>query len=218
MNFDVAYAWSILPNLLNGALVTIQVTFLGITVATFGGLALALAKLSGSKLLATAVLAYVEFFRLTPFLVQLFFLFYVLPRYGISLDGFTCGVIGLGLYYAAYTSEAFRSAIESVSRGQWEAAIALNFSRKATWWRIILPQTPAIVVPILANYSIAMFKESALLATITVNELLWSGLHEGSLTFRYFEAITLVGIIFLVLSISASFGAKSIERHFEQHR
>jgi polar amino acid transport system permease protein len=218
MNFDFHYAWSILPALLDGVVVTVEATFGGMVIAIAGGLMLAIARRSRMPVLSAAAISYIEFFRLTPLLVQLFFIFYVLPSYGIRLDGFTCGVIGLGLYYSAYTSEVFRAAIDSIPRGQWEAAVALNYSRGATWKRIILPQTPPIVVPVLANYTIGMFKESALLATITVNELLGSALKEASVTFRYLETITLVGLLYGLMSIAASLAAQNVERYFARHR
>lgn len=218
MDFDFHYAWSILPALLDGVAVTLEATCGGMAIAILGGLTLAIARLSRSPILSAAAISYMEFFRLTPLLVQLFFIFYVLPSYGIRLSGFTCGVIGLGLYYSAYTSEVFRAAIESIPRGQWEAATALNYSRGATWQRIILPQTPPIVVPVLANYTIGMFKESALLATITVNELLGSALKEASVTFRYLETITLVGLLYCVMSVASSIAAQNLERYFARQR
>ncbi|HZP75030.1 MAG TPA: ectoine/hydroxyectoine ABC transporter permease subunit EhuD [Pseudolabrys sp.] len=218
MNFDFHYAWSIVPALLEGVVVTLEATLTGMVIAIAGGLTLAIARLSRAPALSGVAISYIEFFRLTPLLVQLFFIFYVLPSYGIRLSGFTCGVIGLGLYYSAYMSEVFRAAIESIPRGQWEAATALSYSRSAIWKRIILPQTPPIVIPILANYTIGMFKESALLATITVNELLGSALKEASVTFRYLETITLVGLLYGMMSIAASLAAQNLERYFARHR
>ena len=218
MNFDVAYALKILPALLDGVVVTIEATLAGMTLAVVGGLMLAITRRSPSRVLSRIAICYVEFFRLTPLLVQLFFLFYVLPQFGVRLSGLVTGIIGLGLYFSAYTSEVFRAAIESIPRGQWEAATALNYSPAATWQRIILPQTPPIVVPILANYTIGMFKETALLATITANELLGSALHEASNTFRYLESITLVGLLFLIMSMTASIGAQVLESYFERRR
>jgi len=218
MTFDFGYALRILPTLLDGVVVTIEATISGMTLAIIGGLILAIACLSSSRVLSKIAICYVEFFRLTPLLVQLFFLFYVLPHFGVRLSGLATGIIGLGLYFSSYTSEVFRAAIESIPRGQWEAALALNYSSAATWHRIILPQTPPIVVPVLANYTIGMFKETALLATITVNELLGSALHEASNTFRYLETITLVGVLFLIMSMTASIGAQLLERYFERRR
>jgi polar amino acid transport system permease protein len=218
MHFNVAYALKILPTLLDGVVVTIEATICGMSLAIVGGLVLAIVRRSASRILSGIAAAYVEFFRLTPLLVQLFFLFYVLPQFGIRASGLVTGIVGLGLYFSAYTSEVFRAAIDSIPRGQWEAAIALNYSPAATWRRVILPQTPPIVVPVLANYTIGMFKETALLATITANELLGSALHEASNTFRYLETITLVGLLFLVMSMMASIGAQVLERYFERRR
>ena len=100
---------------------------------------------------------------MTPLLVQLFFMFFVLPRYGLRLPAFTVGVIALGLHYGAYNSEVYRAGIDAIGKGQWEASIALNFSPLDTWRRIILPQAIPPMYPALGNYFVAMFKESALL-------------------------------------------------------
>ena len=130
-------------------------------------------------------------------MTQLFFLFYILPGYGLTLDALTTGVLALGLHYSSYTAEVYRSGIQGVPRGQWEAATALNFSPVQTWRRVILPQAIPPVIPALGNYLIGMFKDTPLLATITVLELLGTALTEAGRTFRYLEPITLVGLIFL---------------------
>lgn len=200
MTFNIDYAISLLPKLLNGVVVTLQATLFGTILGIVLGLALAIAHMTGPRWLKAILTAYVEFIRTTPLLVQLFFLFYVLPEFGIIMSGLITGIIGLGMHKAAYNAEAFRAGIESVPRGQWEAARALNFSPVYTWRRIIIPQTLPIVVPMISNYTIVMLKESALLSTITVRELMGTAMSEAALTYRYLESITLVGIFYTVLT------------------
>jgi len=146
----------------------------------------------------------VELVRSTPLLVQLYFVFYVFPEAGVVLSPLVAGVLGLGLHYSAYTAEVYRSGIDAVPRGQWEAATALNLSRGQTFWRIVLPQAIPPVIPALGNRLIAIFKDTPLLAVITVNELLQQAKLLGAESFRYLEPLTLVGAIFLVLSLASS--------------
>ena len=178
------------------------------------GLLLALARRSQSWLLSKPSSFIVEFIRTTPLLAQLFFLFYVLPRYGFRLPAFTVGVIGLGLHYGAYTSEVFRAGINAILRGQWEAAIALNFSHRHTWTRIILPQAIPPMIPALGNYFIAMFKETPLLSAITVVEMFQQAKIISSTTFRTLEPFTMVGILFFILSYPSALLIRRLEVRF----
>lgn len=211
MTFDVGYALEILPRLLAATVVTIEATFGGMAVALVGGLILAMMRMSGSRVLSAVAVGFTEFVRGTPLLIQLFFLFYVLPLYGFQAGALVTGIIGLGIHYSAYTAEVYRAGVESVGRGQWEAAVALNFSTAHTWWRIVLPQAIPPVIPVLGNYLIGMFKETPLLATITVLELLGTAQVEAATTYRYFEPYTLVGLIFLALSYPSALLIKRLE-------
>lgn len=211
MMFDAGYALEILPRLLQATVVTVAATIGGMAVALVGGLLLALLRLSGSRVLGAIAVGITEFVRGTPLLIQLFFLFYILPLYGFRADPLFTGIIGLGIHYSAYTAEVYRAGVESVARGQWEAAIALNLSTAQTWRRIVLPQAIPPVIPVLGNYLIGMFKETPLLATITVLELLGTAQAEAATTFRYFEPYTLVGIIFLALSYPSARLVKRLE-------
>ena len=127
------------------------------------------------------------------------------------MSPFATGALGLGLHYAAYCSEVYRAGIESVPRTQWEAATALSIGRGVTWRRIILPQAIARVVPALGNYLVAMFKDTPLLSAITVVELLQAAKIAGSETFRYVEPLTLVGILYLLLSLVSAAGIRALE-------
>ncbi len=214
MLFDWEFALSILPVLLEGLVVTIQATFLGFTLAAVIGLLIALARRSKNKWLSWPVGAVTEFIRDTPLLVQLFFFFYVLPRYGLRLPPFMLGALALGLHYGTYTSEVYRAGIEAVSRGQWEAAVALNFTPARTWTRIILPQAIPPMIPALGNYLNAMFKETPQLAAITVVELLLTARVIGTRTFRFMEPITMVGLLFFLISYPTSLLIHHLEVRF----
>jgi polar amino acid transport system permease protein len=211
MIFNVEYALEILPNLLRGAVVTVQATLGGMAFALVGGLLLAIMRMSPIRILRVAATAIVEFVRSTPLLIQLFFVFYVLPRFGFSLSPFVAGVLALGIHYSSYTSEVYRAGIQAVPRGQWEAAAALNLSPARTWTRAILPQAIPPIIPVLGNYLIAMFKDTPILFTISVHELFFEALAEAGRTYRYFEPITLVGLIFLVLSLGSAFAIRQLE-------
>jgi polar amino acid transport system permease protein len=127
------------------------------------------------------------------------------------LSPFTAGVIGLGLHYSTYISEVYRSGIESISRGQWEASIALNFSKARTWISIILPQAIPPVLPMFGNYFIVLFKETPLLSAITVVELMSTAKMIGSESFRYLEPFTIVGLLFFLMGYPGSLLVKYLD-------
>jgi len=212
MLWDWGYAIDILPELLRGLLVTVQATLLGSAVAYALGLVFALVRRSRIPVLSQAVWLLVEFVRSTPLLVQLFFLYFVLPDLGIRFDAFTTGVIGLGLHYACYTAEVYRAGIEAVPKGQWEACTALSLPRSRVWAGVILPQAVPRVLPALGNYMISMFKETPLLLAISVLELVGAAREAGSDTFRYIEPFTLAGIFFLLVSYPAGVLVRRLER------
>ncbi len=211
MIFDWGYAWDIAPRLAEGLVVTLQATVLGMAVALTLGLVLALARRSRHRLLAWPTSALVEFVRSTPLLVQIYFLFYILPDAGLRLSPLATGVLALGLHYAAYCSEVYRAGLEAVPKGQWEAAVALNLSHWRTMKDIIIPQAIPPVVPALGNYLVAMFKDTPLLSAITVLELLQAAKLVGSETFRYVEPLTLVGGLFLILSLVSAAAIRWVE-------
>ncbi len=216
--FDVSYAISLLPVLARGFLVTLEATCLGITLALVLGLVLALARRQRVVWLSRLTGFLVELVRSTPLLVQLYFLFFVLPSIGLVLSPLATGVIALGVHYAAYTSEVYRAGIDAVPRGQWEAASVLRFSRARTFTSIILPQAIPPMLPALGNYAIAMFKDTPLLSAITVIEIVQTAQVAGSRSFRYLEAFTLVGVFFLLASIVAAGGVSAMEKHLARQR
>lgn len=214
--WDWNYAWEILPELLRVLPITVAATLVGFLAACALGLPLALARRARSKTLSYAAAAWVEFIRSTPLLVQLFVLFYALPLYGISFSPFVTGVLGLGLHYSTYMSEVYRSGIDAVPKGQWEASRALNFNRWQTWGKVILPQAIPPVIPVMGNYLITMFKETPVLSAITLVELLQTAKAIGSGSFKYLEAFTLVGLLFLLLSYPSSLLVGKLEKQFQR--
>jgi polar amino acid transport system permease protein len=211
MIFDVDYAARILPDLLEGTAVTLIATLVGMALALTLGLFVAIARRSSVGAVSWAAATYTEVIRDTPFLIQLFFLFYVLPGLGVTLTPEVTGVVGLGVYYSSYLAEVYRAGIEGVPEGQWDAALALHFSRRRTWIGIILPQAFRRSLPALGNYLLSMFKDTPLLSVIGVRELLGSALHEAGVTFRYLEPVTLVGLIFLGLSLPFGYLVRRLE-------
>ncbi|CAM4099976.1 ectoine/hydroxyectoine ABC transporter permease subunit EhuD [Bordetella muralis] len=209
--FDWAFAWEILPALGSALIITIQATVLGMALAIVLGLVLAMLRRMRSRWISVPVAVLIEFVRSTPLLVQMYFLFYVLPQSGLQLSPLVTGILALGLHYAAYCAEVYRAGIESVPRGQVEAATALNLSPWRTAVGVVLPQAIPPVVPALGNYLVAMFKDTPLLSAITVVELLQQSKIIGSATFRYTEPLTLVGVLFLLLSLIAAWGVRRLE-------
>jgi len=214
MEWDWNFVWKILPTLGQGVVVTIQATILGTIVAMIVGMIFAVLRRSENRLIGRTIGFFVEFVRGTPLLVQLYFLFYILPDAGILLSPLVAGVIGLGLHYGTYTAEVYRTGIDNISRGQWEAAKAVNLNKRQTWMHIIIPQAVPPMIPALANYFIAMFKETPLLSAITVVELMNQARSVANFNYRYVEPMTLVGVFFLIISIPAVIILRKLERRY----
>ena len=212
MFWDWNYTFEILPMLAHASVITIQATILGFILAAVLGLVFAILRMSRNRVINGATTAVVEFIRSTPLLIQIFFIYFVLPEFGIVLDAFLAGTLALGLHYATYCSEVYRAGIEGIPRGQWEAATALNLSPVITFRDIIIPQAVPPVIPALGNYLVALFKETPLLSGIAVLELMQTAKILGSQSFRYLEPITLVGVFFLVFSLIASAANRYAER------
>lgn len=215
--FDWAFALEILPTLGSALVITIQATVLGMLVAVTLGLVLAMLRRSRLRIVSLPTAFVIEFVRSTPLLVQMYFLFYVLPLTGAKMSPLTTGIVALGVHYATYCAEVYRAGIEAVPRGQWEAATALNMSRWRTAVGVVLPQAIPPVVPALGNYLVAMFKDTPLLSAITVVELLQQSKMIGSATFRYTEPLTLVGLLFLALSLMAAWGVRGLEARLQRY-
>ncbi|AUC12279.1 MULTISPECIES: ectoine/hydroxyectoine ABC transporter permease subunit EhuD [Hyphomicrobiales] len=208
----LTYTTSILPIILIGLTVTLKAAAAGFAIALVLGLVFALLRRSQVKMISWPTALVVEFLRDTPLLVQLFFLYYVLPDFGIVLPAFLTGALALGLQYAAYTSEVYRGGIEAIHHGQWEAATALNLTRMQTYRDIIIPQAIPRIVPAMGNYLVAMIKETPVLSVVTVLEMMGLANMIGERTFEYLVPLTLVGLIFLLLTIICSAGLSRLQR------
>ena len=211
LSSPLAFALSILPILGIGLIVTIEATVLGFLVALALGLVLALLRRAHTRLIAWPTAVAIEFIRDTPLLVQLYFLYFVLPNYGITLPAFLTGAIALVVQYSAYTSEVYRAGLDAIRRGQWEASIALNLGRIRIYRDVIVPQAIPRIVPALGNYLVSMMKDTPILSTITVVEMLDLAKVIGDRTFRYLVPLSLVGAIFLLLTIVCSVAIRWIE-------
>jgi polar amino acid transport system permease protein len=214
MIWDNNFALSVLPVLLQGLWTTVHITVMGTLLAAGLGLVFAVLRRLAIPVLSRVVSFLVVFVRGTPLLVQAYVAFFVLPAYGISFDALTTGIVVIGVNYSAYMAEVYRSGIQGVPTGQWEAATALSLPGSRTWGRIILPQAIRTVVPMLGNYLIQMFKDSAVLSAITVVELMATAQAIGSSSFRYLEPLTLAALLFLAVSYPASRLVNRLERRY----
>jgi polar amino acid transport system permease protein len=209
--WDWSFTLEILPILAKAAIISIEATLIGFVLAAVLGLVLALLRIA-FPWTAWPISVLVELIRSTPLLIQIFFLYFVFPSFGLTLDAFTAGVLALGIHYAAYCSEVYRAGFDNIHRGQWEASTALNLSAWTTFKDIIIPQAIPPIVPALGNYLVALFKETPLLSAIAVLELMQTAKIIGSETFRYNEPITLVGIFFLIMSLVSATFIRAAER------
>ncbi len=213
MNFSWRWdlTWQILPQLLNATLATLAAAIIGYGIALVGGLIFAFGQRTSSRIVTMAVRETVEFIRSTPLVLQIFFIFFVGPQFGIQLSPWVAGMIALGLHYSAYLSEVYRGGLEAVPKGQWEASLALNLSTRSTYLRIILPQALAPALAGMGNYLVGILKDTPLLSVIGVAELMHTASSIGAENYRFLEPYTLVGLIFLMLSLPAS----GLSRFFE---
>ncbi|GAB3181309.1 ectoine/hydroxyectoine ABC transporter permease subunit EhuD [Nesterenkonia halophila] len=206
---DWGFAAEIFPDMLMAFLrVTLVVTVVGTIVAAVLGLFIAILILVLPKPLAWIVRWAANFIRMTPIVVQLLFLFWSF----LWLDPMVIGVIVFGVHYATYMSEVYRAGIESVPQGQWEATTALSMSAVRTWRRVIIPQALRSTVPALGNYAISMFKDTPFLFVISVPEMVTVAQTIGAQTFRYNEAITIAGLIFLAASYPTALLISRLEK------
>ena len=208
---DWALAVSILPILLRGLVVTIQAAVLGFAIAMVLGLVLAALKAAPSRLISWPARLVAEFLRDTPLLVQLFFLYYVLPEIGIVLPAFMTGAVALGLQYSAYLAEVYRAGIEAVARGQYEAARALDLSPRRTFTHIVLPQAIPRIIPAMGNYLVSITKDVPVLSVVTVLEMLNVAKIIGDRTFNYLVPLTMVGGLYLLMTLISAAAVRRLD-------
>jgi len=199
-------------NAAQAAVITVEVTVLSFLLSSVIGLGLALMRLSPIQAVSTAGATIVNIIRGLPIIVQLFYIYFVLPDVGIQLTAFQAGVIGLGIAYSAYQAENFRAGIEAVDPGQREAAQAMGMRGALIMRRVILPQAFRIALPPYGNTLVMMLKDSSLVSTITVAEMTRAGQLIASSTFQNMAVYTLVALLYLVMSLPLVFGLRRLER------
>ncbi|WP_328496137.1 ectoine/hydroxyectoine ABC transporter permease subunit EhuD [Streptomyces sp. NBC_00414] len=212
MTWDWSAVGDFMPHFWDGLLVTLQALVLGSLISFVLGLVWALLMRAPTRWVRWPVGVVTEFIRNTPLLVQLFFLFYVLPEWDITFSAMTTGVVAIGLHYSTYTMQVYRAGIEGVPTGQWEAATALNLPMTRTWTAVILPQAIRRVVPALGNYVISMLKDTPMLMAITVLDMLGEARLFAQQNFQFTEPLTVIGVAFILISYPASLLMRALER------
>jgi polar amino acid transport system permease protein len=212
MTWDWGAVADFMPHFWDGLLVTLQILALGSLISFALGLIWALLMRTPTRWVRWPVGVVTEFIRNTPLLVQLFFFFYVLPEWGLTWSALTTGICAIGLHYSTYTMQVYRAGIEAVPAGQWEAATALNLPLRRTWTALILPQAIRRVVPALGNYVISMLKDTPILMTITVLEMLGQARLFSQQHFQFTEPLTVIGVAFIVIAYPASLLVRALER------
>lgn len=217
MNWDWQFTYdTVLPMMYDAAGTTVLATVISFILAIILGLPLALMRRSRFKIIAWPIGELIEFIRGTPLLIQIFFLFFVLPEIGIVLPPLTTGILAIGIYVSALCSEVFRAGLQSVPKGQWEAATALNLSTYRTYRDIIIPQSLPPIVPSLGNYLIIIFKETPLLSFVAVGELMQAAKLVGMEYYRFTEAVTMAGVFFLIMSLAAAACVRVVEKYVKR--
>lgn len=201
-----------LPELLRGAVITLKVTAGGMVVAVVAALVAGLARLYAAAPWRWLATVYVELFRGTSALVQLFWLFFVLPHFGVTLEPMAVGIAALGLNVGAYGAEVVRGAIGSIGKGQWEAATALNLTRAQTLRRIILPQAFVAMIPPWGNLFIELLKATSLVSLITLSDLAFKAQQLNQNTLRTAEVFSTVLLIYLAMSVLITLGMRALEK------
>lgn len=201
-----------LPLLLKGALVTIELTVLSLLISLVIGLFAALARISHYAVLSRLAGIYISIIRGTPLLVQLMYVYFIFPKFGIELTAFQAALIGLSVYEGAYLAEIYRAGINSVGKGQLEAAYAVGMSYGKAMRRIILPQAIRNVLPPIGNTAILLLKNSSLAGVITVNELMHLGENLAITTFKHVEIFTTVAILYWLMHYPLALLVRSLEK------
>jgi His/Glu/Gln/Arg/opine family amino acid ABC transporter permease subunit len=210
LNLDVLREYG--GALLAGLALTVALTFVVIALALVLAIPVALLRMSQSLALRTLAGIYVEVIRGTPLLLQLVYIYYVLPSIGINLNPIVAAIVGLTLNYTAYMSEVYRGGILAVPRNQWEAAATIGMTRARAFRRVILPQALKIVTPALGNYFISLFKDTALASVVTVQELTFTGQIISARSYQYFTIYTATAILYLAVGYPSSLFVRWLEK------
>ena len=200
MNFDWNVIWTHRGALWDGALMTVGLTVLTMLLAVPGGILLALMRLSSNKLLSSASLAFVEFFRNLPLILVIYWAFYVMPiAFDVQFSALTTALVALVLNVSAYTAETFRAGINSIRKGQMEAALAMGMSRRQAMFKVVIPQSARRILPVLDSTWISLFKDTSLVSVIAVSELAYTSMQIRAQTFRVLEMLTAMAAIYWLM-------------------
>jgi His/Glu/Gln/Arg/opine family amino acid ABC transporter permease subunit len=213
-NLDVVAQYG--PALLRGLSVTVFLTTVVILAALVLAIPVALIRMSPNVVLRGFGSFYVEVIRGTPLLLQLVYIYYVLPSLGVNLDPMLAAIVGLTLNYTAYMSEVYRGGILAVPKSQWEAAATVGMTKARAFHRIVLPQALRIVTPALGNYFISLFKDTALASVVTVQELTFTGQIISARSYQYFTIYTVTGILYLAVGYPAALFVRWLEKRTSQ--
>lgn len=214
--FRLSVVTVVLPKLIAAASVTVYVALLAFAGALAIGIALLWAQRSLLPLIARTATFLSDFIRSTPLLLQIYFYFFVLPQIGIMLPALATGVLALSIHYGCYVCEAYRAGLEALPVGQRDAVTALGFSRFDAYRHVIVPQLVPFLIPALGNLLLSIFKETPLLASIAVTDIMFVAMQHGADHFQYIEPITLCGLIFLTISLATSFVIRVLENAASQ--
>lgn len=206
-----------LPAILRGAVVTVQVSVLSIILFLFMSVAAGIGRSHGGRMVRWISVLYIEVFRGTSLLVILFWMFFVMPEFGILLSPVAAGVTAIGLNFGAYGAEVVRGAISAVPKGQTEATIALNMSPYRRMLRIILPQAAAITIPGMTNLTIELIKATALVSSVTLADITYAAVQQNQLYFRTVEIFGVTLILYYCLAQFVRFGGAALEDRFTRH-
>jgi polar amino acid transport system permease protein len=213
MDFDFSPVWGGWRELLHGAFVTIEITLGAIILGCLIGLVIGLGRLDPRRRVVFGLCtAYVSFLRGTPLLVQLFIWFFGLPHFGLNLPAFFCGIVGMGIYSGAYVSEIVRGAIQSIERGQMEAARSLGMPYRMAMREIVVPQAVVRMIPPLGNEFIALIKNSSLVSLLTIADLMHEGQKIISTSYRSLEVYLAIALVYFVLTNLTGLGLRLVER------
>ncbi|MDF9841641.1 MULTISPECIES: amino acid ABC transporter permease [unclassified Paenibacillus] len=217
MTIDFSIILDFYPALLRGLYNTMLICACSLVLGMLLGVPVCMLRMSGSSMVRFIGKSYINVVRGTPFLVQVYLLYYVGPLYGLTLSAFACGVITLTIFGSAYFSEIYRSGVESVPKGHLEAASSLGMSRLQAFKRITFPQMMALIIPMLTNQLVGLVKESAILSTVTVHELTFAGTRIIGETFRYFEVYIVLALLYWILNTLLAALADKWEAHFTRY-
>jgi polar amino acid transport system permease protein len=202
----------ILTALMDGAVITMKIVVMALPLATLMAFTAGLMRMSEHRSLRWLAVIYVEFFRGTSALIQLYWIYFVLPLFGFSIDAVTAGVVALGLNIGAYGSEVVRGGLLSVDKGQTEAAIALNFTPRQRLWRIIMPQALVGMMPPFGNLTIELVKATSLVSLITIADLTYRAKSLADMTLQVEQIFGLVLVFYFVMAQALNLGLRALEK------